>query len=91
MTDDQEIRRLTDELEAAKDLLRCVGNGSDIYRPDLGLDGILLTREFEARVEAFLTNHPTNRIRDFIIQKSNQIKKSLDHDENGNPLPKEQE
>ncbi len=50
------VSRLSDELEKAKSLLGCIGNGTDVCRPDVDLDGILVTREFAARVDAFLAD-----------------------------------
>jgi len=48
------VSRLSTELAKAKELLRCIGNGCDVYRPDVDIDGIVVTRELAARVDAFL-------------------------------------
>jgi hypothetical protein len=42
------------KLAACEELLGCVENGTDVYRPDVELDGILITRELVARIQSHL-------------------------------------
>lgn len=74
---EQEIKRLSDELKEAKELLECIRNGTDVSRPEVDLDGILLTREFENRVASFLAKSTVNPIRDFIMRKKRSNQKEL--------------